>query len=131
VAVHAAWRTGAVGVLTNLGLVAITTTTLKTLLPFTFLGLFEVNESNRTLFFVAIEHLLLLAQFVVVVAIPDTPEDLSVERALLMWRVAAPRQPDPPPPVDGDDNSILAKFGEPILRPRTAGERFEHGEMEC
>lgn len=98
------------GVLTNLGLVGITQSTLKRMLPFHFLYLVEINEENKIIFLIVLEHLLLLAQYVVVQAIPDIPEDLAVETALQQWRATAHRQPDPPPPEHWDDEALLEQF---------------------
>ena len=101
----------ALGVLTNVGLVGVTDTTLKRLLPFKLLGLLEINESNKLMFLIVIEHLLLLAQFCVVTMIPDVPEDLAVETASQQWRAKAPREPPPPPPAQWDDDALIRIYG--------------------
>mgnify|MGYP000846242841 CR=1 FL=1 len=110
------WQTvlrvlAALGVLTNVGLVGVTDTTLKRLLPFKLLGLIEINESNKLMFLIVVEHLLLLAQFYVVTMIPDMPEDLAVETASQQWRAKAPREPPPPPPAQWDDDALLRIYG--------------------
>ena len=71
------WTLGAVGVLTNLGLVGTTETVIIRMLPFRFLWLVEVNESNRLLFLIVIEHLLLIAQLLVVLLIPGVNRCLA------------------------------------------------------
>ena len=99
------------GVLTNVGLVGVTDTTLKRIIPFNFLGFIEINESNKLMFLIVVEHLLLLAQFYVVTMIPDMPEDLAVETASQQWRAKAPREPPPPPPAQWDDDALLRIYG--------------------
>jgi hypothetical protein len=99
------------GVLTNVGLVGVTATTLKRLLPFKLLGIIEINESNKLMFLIVVEHLLLLAQFCVVTMIPDVPEDLAIETAYQQWRAKAPREPPPPPPAQWDDDALLRIYG--------------------
>jgi hypothetical protein len=99
------------GVLTNVGLVGVTDTTLKRIIPFNFLGFIEINESNKLMFLIVVEHLLLLAQFCVVTMIPDMPEDLAVETASQQWRAKAPREPPPPPPAQWDDDALLRIYG--------------------
>mmetsp|Transcript_78992 Transcript_78992/g.157038 ORF Transcript_78992/g.157038 Transcript_78992/m.157038 type:complete len:593 (-) Transcript_78992:220-1998(-) len=109
------WTLAAIGVLTNLGLVGITETIVTRLLPFRFLWLVEINEGNRLLFLIVLEHCALFAQFLVVVLIPDTPEDVSVDRALQNWRALAPRQPPPPDSDewnDRKDDELLEKGDE-------------------
>jgi hypothetical protein len=110
------WQTvlrllAALGVLTNLGLINVTETTLERILPFHFLGLIEVNESNKFLFLIVLEHLLLLAQYCVMTFIPDVPEDLAIEMARRQWRSKAPREPSPPPPENWDDGELIRKYG--------------------
>ena len=114
-----AWQTvlrmlAALGVLTNLGLAGITDTTLKRILPFHFLGLIEINESNKVLFLVVLEHLLLLTQYCVLTIIPDVPEDIAIESAKqqkFAKFAKLPREDPPPPKEEWDDDALINKHG--------------------
>ena len=116
-----AWQTvlrmlAALGVLTNLGLAGMTDTTLKRILPFHFLGLIEVNESNKVLFLVVLEHLLLLTQYCVLTIIPDVPEDIAIESAR-QQKFAKLHGEDPPPPEEEwDDDALINQHGGVTLK---------------
>jgi hypothetical protein len=111
-----AWQTvlrmlAALGVLTNLGLAGMTDTTLKRILPFHFLGLIEVNESNKVLFLVVLEHLLLLTQYCVLTIIPDVPEDIAIESARQQKFAKLPDEKPPPPEEEWDDDALIKQHG--------------------
>ena len=111
-----AWQTvlrmlAALGVLTNLGLAGITDTTLKRILPFHFLGLIEINESNKVLFLVVLEHLLLLTQYCVLTIIPDVPEDIAIESARQQKIAKLPDEDPPPPEEEWDDDALINQHG--------------------
>lgn len=78
-----------VGVFTNIGIIGYTSSALSSALPLSFFGLFEVNDSNKALFLVALEHMILTTQFVVMNVVPDRPEQLSLLRARTNWRKKA------------------------------------------
>lgn len=76
------WLMGTVAVFTNLGLLGLTARQLDMLLPFSVLGVWEVNTYNKGAFLFFVEHLILAAQFVVSHYLPDVPKHVARAKAL-------------------------------------------------
>ena len=103
-----------VSVVTNMALIAFTSTQFQQWLPFTVLGVWEITPSNKTTFLFVVEHFVLGAQYFVAKVLPDMPEGVAVERSLSKWRAKATTSVlnGTPPTLDEvwDDRKIPRKF---------------------
>ena len=113
------------GALTNVGLIGYTSTAFSAALPFRFLGLFEINESNKIGCLFLLEHALLASMYILLTFLPDYPQPLAMHRAKAKWRQAATvklaeagdkpivvdgQEQAHPRPVDWDDDTIPERF---------------------
>lgn len=79
---------GVVGVFTNVGIVATTSARFHSWLPFTVLGC-RVDETNKVLFLVLVEHVILLVTFAISAALSDQDELMIIERARQQFQTRA------------------------------------------
>jgi hypothetical protein len=117
---------GIIGVFTNIGMIGYTSTAFSAALPLSVFGLFEVNESNKALYLILLEHLVLVVQYITLNVLPDYPEQLALTRARANWRKKATVELSKseagksiqvdgsmnvrPAPVDWDDDAIPERF---------------------
>jgi hypothetical protein len=115
-----------VGVFTNIGMIGYTSTALSAALPLSLGGIFEINESNKALYLVGLEHLVFTMQICVLFLLPDCPEQLALQRARINWRkkaIVEHAKSEPgksimvdgnlnvrPAPVQWDDEAIPERF---------------------
>jgi len=118
------WLLGVIAVLTNLGVIAHTSVAFNRLLPFEVVEGWKINERNKTFFLFLCEHIVLAAQYIVFVALPDFPMDLAIKRARQRWRVRVARVAHAPRTAEAqqwDEDELLVKYALPIPMPEADG----------